>query len=171
MSELALTFAAEVVEQQTLLNGTRYLSIEGEAESDAGVWAMALNFAVPKEAGAPLDEGDLTLTGPSGSLVAGLESGETAIVMDDPGEDEQQRLDLTFAVSGGEEGFAAVAGTVLLRGLLTGSSGRLDVQLALEAGPHPDPLPSVGEGGAGPHPDPLPSVGEGEDGNDEETRG
>ncbi len=132
MSELTLNFDAEVIEQQTLLNGTRYLSIDGEAEDEAGTWELALSFAQPKEPGAPLNEGDLTLTGPDGSLVAGLESGETAIVMDDLGEDERQRLDLTLAVNGGEGAFEAAAGTVRVQGLLTGGSGRLDVRLALE---------------------------------------
>jgi hypothetical protein len=135
VSTFALSFEAEVVDEQTLLNGTRYVSIEGASESDAGSWTLALNFAEPKESGAALDEGDLVLSGPEGSIVAGLESGETAIVMDDSGEDEQRRLDLSLAVTDGEGGYAGATGEVRLCGVLVGGSGHLDATLSLATEP------------------------------------
>jgi len=130
----SLRFEVEVVEVQRHLNGTRYVSIEGDEEGASGGWAIALNYGRPKDEESSLEEADLALTGPRGSLFAGLESGRTDIVTDDVGGDDRELLELTMRVHGGDGDFADAAGEIRLQGEIMAAAGRLDVIISLDAG-------------------------------------
>jgi hypothetical protein len=124
MLDVRLQFEGEVIEEQRLLNGARYLSVEGrseegEAEAHGGAWTLTLNLEQPKDAENPIEEGDLTLVAPDRTLFAGLESGRAAIVIDEAG-DERELFELSFRVSAGEGALHGSRGLIELRAELTG---------------------------------------------------
>ncbi|MHB8577130.1 MAG: hypothetical protein ACYDCQ_17595 [Dehalococcoidia bacterium] len=58
---ISLRSTGDVVERQSFLNGIRSLLFEGAAEFDDGVWSWTLALTLPKDDGAQLSEGDLSL--------------------------------------------------------------------------------------------------------------
>lgn len=130
--DTTLEFEAEVVEQQRLLNGAEYLSLQGQGEGIP--WSLSLSFERPKESGAAMTDGDLTLTAPQGVLFAGLESGRADIVIDEIAGDEQTTLKLSFQIHGGEGDFEDAAGAVALQGEIAGAQASLRLTLSLEPG-------------------------------------
>lgn len=127
-----LQFDAEVVDEQRLLNGTRYVSIEGVTSEDVDGWSLTLSYAQPKETDADSEEGDLTLSGPLGTIVAELESGRAGIVIDENDGEEREVVDLSFRVSGGDGSYADGAGEVRVAGTLLAAAGPLDVLVSLD---------------------------------------
>ncbi len=70
-----LTGSGEIVEKQSYLNGTRYFLIEGLASGAGSEWNWTLALTLPKEAGEPIVEGDLSLTTESRFWFADIISG------------------------------------------------------------------------------------------------
>lgn len=128
-------FDGVIVDRQTLLDGTRELTIE--AEGDVGgaetAWQLTLSFRWPKEPDAELEEGDLALVRPDGTeLLASLSGGTAETTFDDETEDERVRLDLRFAVQPGEESNATGPGTVRVAGELSAEEAQLSVEISDE---------------------------------------
>jgi hypothetical protein len=132
MLQCSLEFDVEVVDEQRHLNGMRYIWIEGCASEGAGSWTLALNYGRPKDEESSLEEGDAAITGPNGSIFAGLESGRADIVNDEVSGDERELLSLALRVSGGDGKYAGVTGSALIRGELAGVEGRLTAELSVE---------------------------------------
>jgi hypothetical protein len=129
--ELSLSFNTELVEEQRLLSGVRYVTLEGDSETDFGAWTITLNYGQPKELRGSVDEGDVILAGPGGSLFGGLQSGRTDLVTDDLSGDEKERLDLRFLLNAAEGEHEGAGGSIRIRGELTAGQGQLEVEVAL----------------------------------------
>ena len=114
-----------------MLNGMRYLSLEGRAEDDESGWTLSLSFGRPKEPEAGVEEAELTLSSADGDLVGVFEQGRFDPVIDELTSAERERLDLSFHLDGGEGAFAGVAGRVHLYGELSGEEGALHAELDL----------------------------------------
>ena len=127
-------FAAEVTDEQRLLSGARLVALEGEGVTSGEVWTLVLSFVQPKEAEAPFEEGDLTLSGPAGELFAGLIQGWSKPEFDERSGAEQETLSLRLGIEGGEGAFAGARGTVRLLGALSGGRAELRAEVDLEAG-------------------------------------
>ena len=76
---VALELEGEVVEQQSFLNGTRYLLIEAEGEG----WNAQLSLTLPREEGASLREADLALSADGRAWQGVAASGEHHTTWDD----------------------------------------------------------------------------------------
>jgi hypothetical protein len=74
-----LELEGEVVEQQSYLNGTRYLLIAAESEP----WSAQLSLTLPREEGEPLREGDLSLDSVERAWQGVAASGEHRSAWDD----------------------------------------------------------------------------------------
>jgi hypothetical protein len=135
MPDLVLHFEAQVVEDQRLLNGARYLAIEGEAEHEGTPWTLTLSFERPKGADSPIEEGDLTLAAPTGALFAGLESGGTDMVFDEAAGAERDVYELVFRVNGGDDQFQDWQGQIGIRAELDGVDASITVALRAAAAP------------------------------------
>jgi hypothetical protein len=129
--ELRLSFNAELVEEQRLLSGVRHVTLEGDSETELGAWTITLNYSQPKELRGSVDEGDVILAGPGGSLFGGLQSGRTDLVTDDLSADEQERLDLEFLLDAAEGEHEGAGGRIRIRGELAAGQGQLEVEIAL----------------------------------------
>jgi hypothetical protein len=134
MPDLRITFNAEVVEEQRQLDGSRYVAVEGADDSD-GAWFLMLTFGQAKSPETELTEGDLTLTGPDGVILAGLESGHADIVNDDADGDEQEVFDLMLRANGGEGKYAEIEGLIRLRAELLGTQGSIRLETEEPRGP------------------------------------
>ena len=149
--DASLEIEAEVVEQQRLLNGAEYLTLEGEgvltsplaaedrhalspgmAESADEAWSFTLSFERRKETGAALTDGDLTLTASLGTLFGELEAGRTGAVVDELAGDERTTLELAFQIRGGEGHFDRSNGVVRVEGEIVGTTATLQLTLAVE---------------------------------------
>lgn len=132
-------FDADVTEEQRLLNGTRYLSLEGETAGEDEVWLLSLNFGQPKEPGAPISEGDLTLSGPDGEFFASVFEGHIELEVDEVSGAEREALSLNLRIEGGEDAFDGAQGTVRLAGALSGGRAELRAEIAItKPGEEPD---------------------------------
>lgn len=80
---LPLRLSGEIVERQTYLNGSRYYLIEGGGADGAPGWTFTLALTVPKEPGAPVAEGDLTLSHGQRSWFADVVGGEQRETFDE----------------------------------------------------------------------------------------
>ncbi len=78
-----LAGSGEIVEKQSYLNGTRYFLIEGLASDDGTEWNWTLALTLPKEAGEPVVEGDLSLTTEARSWFADIVSGNHSEHLDE----------------------------------------------------------------------------------------
>jgi hypothetical protein len=138
MLDLRFEFDAELTDEQSLLNGKRSVSIEGEATHDGDPWFLSLTFERPKSPSGPIVEGDLTLTAQAGIVVAGLESGRVDMVIDDILGDERDVMELVFRPLGQDGALEGLAGRIELSGELAGGRAMLRIRLqlagALEAG-------------------------------------
>ena len=132
MQTYLLDFVAELTDDQRLLNGTRSVALEGEVVGGSEVWTLVLSFVQPKEAGAPIEEGDLTISGPGGDLFAGLAGGRCEAEIDEASGAEREALRLDLFVEGGEGVFDGARGTVRLLGALSGGEATLRTEIALE---------------------------------------
>ena len=131
-------FHGVVIDRQTLLDGTRELTIEaqGDAGDTEAAWQLTLSFRWPKELDAEPEEGDVVLVRPDGTeLLASLSGGSAETTFDEETEDECVRLDLRFAVQPGEEGNSTDLGTVRVAGSLSADEARLTVEISDEAPP------------------------------------
>lgn len=133
MPELRITFNAEIVDEQRQLDGARYVALEGVDES--GAWFLSLTYGYPKGQESALAEADMTLTGPSGTILAGLESGRTDIVNDDVGGGELETVDVLLQASAGEGEYDGFVGVLRLRCELVGSQGTVSVEATGEPSP------------------------------------
>jgi len=129
---LTLVFDTEIVERQRLLDGAEHVWLEGRAAGPGEPWMISLNYARPKESGAPMEEGDLSLEGPDGNLEAALETGRIEFVVDEVAGDERELLALGLRVQDGEGAFQHATGSARIRGEVSGDEGRLELTLELE---------------------------------------
>ena len=125
-------FEGQVIDRQTLLDGTREFSIDaaGGPEDGGHGWQATLTFRWPKEAVDALDEGDLSLTAPGGSSLYGTLRGGTADdVYDEDTASEVIRLALDFEVRSGDGAFAGSGGSARVSGDLLGDHVLLTVSI------------------------------------------
>jgi hypothetical protein len=73
-------FEGEVIERQSFLNGTRSLWIETAGEDD---WTAQIALTLPRDEGAPLTEGDVTLAHGESSWFGTLQTGVHAMLEDE----------------------------------------------------------------------------------------
>jgi hypothetical protein len=117
--QLAINFAAVIVEQETMLNGARTYTMEGEDQPSAG-WRLTLTFRWPVQSES-VDEGDLTLTDPTGAVISGgLAEGTAEEITDADGSVNAARIDLHFEFSGGDGAYASATGSARVSGTLAG---------------------------------------------------
>ena len=131
MLNLWLDFEAEVTDEQSLLNGRRLLSIDGESQIDHETWAVSLSFERPKSPAGPIEEGDLTLTGQSGTLVGGLASGRIDIAIDEMQGDERDVFELSFRPLAEDGELEDAEGRIEVTGSLSGAAASLRINLRL----------------------------------------
>jgi len=129
---VTLVFDTEIVERQRLLDGAEHVWLEGRAAGRGDPWILSLNYARPKEPGAAMEEGDLTLEAPDGTLQAALEAGRIDIVVDEVAGDERELLALALRVEDGEGEFQHATGSARVRGEVSGDEGRLELTLELD---------------------------------------
>jgi hypothetical protein len=133
--EKALTFAGEVVDQQTFLDGTREFTIEAQSDTatgDAGAWLLTLSFRWLAEIDASVEEGDLSLTGSDGAGVyATVTEGAAEMTYDEDSAEDVTTLRLTAEVRCGEGRYADWTGVIRLSGRLTGGQARLEAETDL----------------------------------------
>ncbi len=112
-----LTFEADVVEYQRLLNGSLYAVLEGMAETGDAVWALSLSLTRARELDAPVEEGELVLLLPGGDEAYATVTGGTAD--EDPDDPEMLTFAVRCSVVGGTGRFEAAGGTCTLEFSLT----------------------------------------------------
>jgi hypothetical protein len=119
MLRMQINFAGVIAERQSFLDGARQFTIEAEDQPSLG-WRMTLAVRWPLES-ERVEEGDLTLTDPSGSELSGsLMEGSAAEITDEDGNVNAARVDLQYEVSGGEGGYANATGRVRVHGTIAG---------------------------------------------------
>jgi hypothetical protein len=123
---MRLTFDCAVVDDQSFLDGTRELTLEGEA-SEPGPRRPGSHATLrwPKDE-AP-DEGDLAVTGAEdATLYAGLEGGTIEEGTDDAG-DSVLELALSFTIASAEGSLAGLSGSARVDGTIVGGGASLVV--------------------------------------------
>lgn len=91
-----LELSGDVVERQSLLNGTRVYTIAGEGVGHGTAWSWTLTLTLPREEGEPLTEGDLSLELDGENWEADLSGGEHHAAADDPAEAATIRAQCRF---------------------------------------------------------------------------
>ncbi|MBI2761653.1 MAG: hypothetical protein HYX51_09540 [Chloroflexi bacterium] len=117
--QLTVNFAAAIVEQETLLNGARIYTLEGEDQPSTGR-RLNLTFRWPVQSQS-VDEGDITLADPTGAVINGvLVEGTAEEITDADGSVNAARIDLRFEVNGGDGTYASAEGSVRVSGTIAG---------------------------------------------------
>lgn len=91
-----LELNGDVVERQSLLNGTRVYTIAGEGAGHGAAWSWTLTLTIPREEGEPLTEGDLSLELDGENWEADLSGGEHHAAADDSAEAATIRAQCRF---------------------------------------------------------------------------
>jgi hypothetical protein len=127
-----LDLALEVTEEQRLLNGARYLTLEGESSGQGEAWSAVLNFGQPKEPGAPLLEADLNLSRGDAEVFASLVEGRVEPAAEDLSGADGESVELLLRIEGGEGGFSSALGSIRLAGMLSAGRAALRADVDIE---------------------------------------
>jgi hypothetical protein len=132
-----LTFAGEIVDQQTFLDGTREFMIEARSAPPSGEtapWLLTLSFRWVAEIDAAVEEGDLSLTGPDGGgIYAAVIEGSAENIFDEDSAEDVTMIRLTAEVRSGEGVYADWSGTIDIAGRLTGGQAHLEAMTDITA--------------------------------------
>lgn len=132
-----LTFAGEIVDQQTFLDGTREFMIEAQSVPPSGEtepWLLTLSFRWVAEIDAAVEEGDLSLTGPDGAgIYAAVIEGSAENIFDEDSAEDVTMIRLTAEVRSGEGIYADWGGRIDIAGRLTGGQAHLEAMTDVTA--------------------------------------
>jgi hypothetical protein len=127
--EFRIDVTGEVVEWQTLLNGTKIATFEGA--SPDGAWTFSGSCSWNPRSGPEATEADLVITRADGAeIFATLAAGSVVELPSDAG---NHRLSLRFEIDGGAGDFADVSGMAETDGHLRRQGFSLEVRVDIHA--------------------------------------